>query len=564
MLAFVEIPKVEDEEKEQTLETLPQTLETLPKATEEKSEKDASANFIKEEDWTTGKVTRWKRSHGFINMDDSEGNIFVHKKDIITKDRVPMLRKGMKVKFKKASNSSTGRTRAMEVQCVDGTPLSWHKKCGEEDKFERTIFPEEISITGGLGKYFQDRSYGWIWPLEAVSLPEHEIEIPHGQRIFVHEQDLTFNPPNHSPVPLHVKFGLYKDNRGIGACRVTKLNRQEIFILQSKIASQMPQSMPGHPQALFPPNMMHMHPGFSHQQQHPSQQQQASRQQQPNNNNNKNKKKNEQSKNKNVEEPVVVSKKVPGAEGMRFDGIVVKCQPHYNVTIKPDDDMASFGVKGNIECSCNELDTESRPARCDIDQRVSFELEDKKGVIVAVRVADENGGSIECTSEYTIETPKDRESLGEEIVYGKVKRFNWQSGIGWIEPKKKLSEDLVKKNKKTTGLIFFHRDDLKSEDKIFGVSEQTEVEFTLYTDEKGLGADSITSSFRQPLSGFKPTKPKRKYQRKRKAAPYQRRNSKRFGRNYMFPPMGHPGHMFPQHVNPLWPPMGQHRGPNVW
>ena len=124
-----------------------------------------------------------------------------------------------------------------------------------------------------------------------------------------------------------MKFGLYKDNRGIGACRVTKLNQQEFQELQSKMASQMPPPMPGHPQALFPPNMMH--PGFPHQ--HPPQQQAR----QPNN-------KKKESKNM---EPV--SKKVPGAEGMRFDGSVVKCQPHYTVLIKPDDDMTPFGVKGS-------------------------------------------------------------------------------------------------------------------------------------------------------------------------------------------------------------------------
>lgn len=127
--------------------------------------------------------------------------------------------------------------------------------------------------------------------------------------------------------------------------------------------------------------------------------------------------------------------------------------------------------------------------------------------VKGIDICDEAGETIVVEEEYVSPgQQEDHESCGDETFQGTVKRYNWSSGFGWIDPAKPLPEDLQQKNKnknkKAPSQIYFHRDDLKSEDKIFGVKEGTEVEYKLYTDSKGLGAEAITFVFGAPLTGF--------------------------------------------------------------
>jgi len=194
-----------------------------------------------------------------------------------------------------------------------------------------------------------------------------------------------------------------------------------------------------------------------------------------------------------------------GVEGKRYQGVVTSCKTHHFVLIKPEEDLKMYGISQNIQVKTHELITDSRPARVDVDTKVSFELESNGlGMLKVVRVADENGDPIVCETPYERAPVEERTTCGDKTYQGTIKRFNWTSGIGWIEPTTTVEDEFQSQNKNDSGLIFFQREDLKSDDKVFGVPEKTEVEFQLYTNSKGLGAHIITLVFGETLSGFNP------------------------------------------------------------
>jgi len=100
-----------------------------------------------------------------------------------------------------------------------------------------------------------------------------------------------------------------------------------------------------------------------------------------------------------------------------------------------------------------------------------------------------------------LEDQEPREQLADGMRYsGTVQSYNWNNGIGWIETKDDLPEAAKEKMKKWKKTIWFHRDDLFSTDKVFGVPQGSDVEFSLYTDKKGLGACFVSKPFFKPFS----------------------------------------------------------------
>eukprot|EP00497_Spongosphaera_streptacantha_P000719 TRINITY_DN147_c0_g2_i1.p1 TRINITY_DN147_c0_g2~~TRINITY_DN147_c0_g2_i1.p1 ORF type:complete len:366 (-),score=87.65 TRINITY_DN147_c0_g2_i1:325-1278(-) len=127
-----------------------------------------------------------------------------------------VLRPGMRVQFREVESDDKNNTHAEEVKCVDGTPISWWKKCGLDD---RELYEEEHE--GIIGEFRYKDGYGYILPSAEVSTQTSETltlcEKLHCRREdFVVEGD---KPALNSG--RKVKFKLYKDTKGFGATRIT-------------------------------------------------------------------------------------------------------------------------------------------------------------------------------------------------------------------------------------------------------------------------------------------------------------------------------------------------------
>jgi len=190
-------------------------------------------------------------------------------------------------------------------------------------------------------------------------------------------------------------------------------------------------------------------------------------------------------------------------EDMTFTGTVEKFRLHGYLFIKPDQNLREFGVWGSdVHADCESINTDQRPARLVEKSKVTFKLMKDKNGFHAIDINDENGEPIKIPEEEINDPfPSEREMF-EDTFTGKVRSFSWSKGSGWIEPED-LSAELQAKATHREGLIYFYRRDLVSEDKVFGIHENSEVKFQCYVDEKGIGACNITDKEGQALKDMK-------------------------------------------------------------
>jgi len=192
--------------------------------------------------------------------------------------------------------------------------------------------------------------------------------------------------------------------------------------------------------------------------------------------------------------------------GKRFTGTVVKCKLNKFVLIKSEDPQVMQYYKDdpkkeNVFCYCEEIATDERPARCDENQKVTFQLE-RQGEknVRGINIASEHVQKIVCAPRQTLADKYPRQYLGNGKRFsGVVKSFNWTTGVGWVHTDDALPDDVKTAQKKENGNVYFHREDLNSRDKVFGVPLYADVEFSFYTDNKGLGACNISRPFGEPF-----------------------------------------------------------------
>jgi len=79
--------------------------------------------------------------------------------------------------------------------------------------------------------------------------------------------------------------------------------------------------------------------------------------------------------------------------------------------------------------------------------------------------------------------PKPREVVSEIPVLGKV--LEWKGKYGWIQPNDAIDHPVAQKNK---GKVFLHTNDWQQSEQQPQVGQ--DVQFTLYSDASGLGADN--------------------------------------------------------------------------
>jgi len=119
-----------------------------------------------------GIVSRWMRTHGFINTGNNE-SIFGHASNVKWKDnrKKITLRPGMQVSFK-VSKGSSGKPEAFNITGRKGQALDFHEKFGDTDPYDRDI-QFDGAIFRGTIKFFDSRQlYGKV--VLKDSLPEHE------------------------------------------------------------------------------------------------------------------------------------------------------------------------------------------------------------------------------------------------------------------------------------------------------------------------------------------------------------------------------------------------------
>lgn len=191
-------------------------------------------------------------------------------------------------------------------------------------------------------------------------------------------------------------------------------------------------------------------------------------------------------------------------EGKIFTGTVVKFRVNRFIFIRPDESLSEYGFFGkeDLHANCEDINTEQRPARVTENSKITFKLFKDKNGFHAVDINDENGSPI-LVENFEEERQKVRQEHEGEYE-GTVKFFRWDNGSGWIHPEEESNipeeiQDRIDKNK--DGLVYFHRSDMMSEDKVFGMFVDTKIKFKLYTDDKGVGAFNITDENGESIKG---------------------------------------------------------------
>lgn len=180
-----------------------------------------------------------------------------------------------------------------------------------------------------------------------------------------------------------------------------------------------------------------------------------------------------------------IYKRSPNHE-RRFTGRVKKIKVHGYLFIKPEPPI--IGIRGyrpheDVHANCESLETEGRPARVDEGTNVKFSLHKDENGFHAVNVRDENENLLAEPDDGWNEKKRKTPAL-EEVFEGTVESFRWGNGIGWIRPTIPLPASIAPRLS-NQGLLFFVRDDIVSDDKVFGTNSGMPVKFQIAVDVEG-------------------------------------------------------------------------------
>lgn len=137
-----------------------------------------------------------------------------------------------------------------------------------------------------------------------------------------------------------------------------------------------------------------------------------------------------------------------------------------------------------------DIVTEQRPPMIDSKTAVKFSIRRKGDILYAVNIRDAEENPIQCETAY--EPPKEKELLEETWFEGEVKFYNWRRGHGRVVING--GEDQ----------FYFHRNDLRSKDKVPGVSAGMKVMCQKVNDPKGAAVSNICNLDKTPLENQAP------------------------------------------------------------
>jgi len=199
-------------------------------------------------------------------------------------------------------------------------------------------------------------------------------------------------------------------------------------------------------------------------------------------------------------------------ETTRYEGRVLQFSNNNFGFILPNDDLAEFGVDRKVYFKAEDIKTDAAPASVLSGMEVSFTLyKDKRGV-GARDIAMPDGSEIELPEGkerkmYQEVVP--RESFPDLEFEGEVTAYFWDKGFGIIKIDFKSNDQEVPEEVKKAikdEKVYFHWDDITSEDKIVGINRSTKVKFNLYKDKRGIGAECITNPEGEAITGADRTK----------------------------------------------------------
>lgn len=209
-------------------------------------------------------------------------------------------------------------------------------------------------------------------------------------------------------------------------------------------------------------------------------------------------------------------------DNKRFTGRVLQFKVNAHGFVAADEDEL---ITGNTKLyfKPEDINTEERPAVVVPGQKVSFDIrkvtQRGREKYEAAKISAVDGEKITLSEDMRPRAYADimeRERFPDLEFEGKVTKFFWDRGFGYIKidtdktPIPEEHKDSIK-----NGDVYFHWDDLKSEDKAVGANIDLKVKFNLYKDEKGFGAENITKEDGATISG-------QEYRRTAQRGGYQR------------------------------------------
>jgi len=164
-----------------------------------------------------GTVVRFFRGRGFGFIKPEEGGdeVFVHWEDLVTDDHWPFVEKGTEVEFLTADGEE-GKPAAKEVTLANGEKIPIFTKPYEDREVN-----EEETFKGAV-KFFDGRKgFGFLKPDEDITWQD----ATSGLGLFFSRDALLATNPGKGMVlrvgsGLRVSFKIYKDKKGLGACKI--------------------------------------------------------------------------------------------------------------------------------------------------------------------------------------------------------------------------------------------------------------------------------------------------------------------------------------------------------
>jgi cold shock CspA family protein len=449
----------------------------------EKAVKADEAEATISTEFTTGTVALWKRTHGFLSYKEGEdvNRIFVHQSNVMSDDKMILLRRGIDVKFKIESGKN-GKTNAVEVQGLNGESLNFHQKHGENDTYDREILFNNTSFQGEVNFFSRLRSYGRIQMNEESieklkTLDASEEDLAAVNDLYFKEVDLdVVDFPAKIDRTDKVSFQIFNSSRGYGAMHIRTESGEPIPIFtqedrEAKRAQRKEERDENRKSNQKPKkdNRKKKENDFK-------------RKDRTNNRRRNDGRRGERKFEEKKRDVVKVKKEFKDIEeGARFEGKVISFSVHRFGFIKMEskeafNKLSQYGILKNrkICFRVQDIETEQRPPMVDVDTNVKFSINRmENGVLYATSVRNENEESIVSEKEYTL--PEPRKILkDDEWVEGTVRFYNWRRGHGRIVFDDKPDEE-----------FYFHRNDIKSDDKVPGVEEEMKVMCQVVDDPKG-------------------------------------------------------------------------------